>query len=102
MQAEDTGANQEPAKWKKTLIYLWKEWGISILIAVLLATSFKSSLVDWNTVPTGSMKPTIIEGDRILVNKLAYDFKIPYTTWHLAQWGDPERGYRGILFPRKR
>jgi signal peptidase I len=38
------------------------------------------------------MKPTIVEGDRIFVNKLAYDLKIPYTTWHVAEWGNPSRG----------
>src|SRR2546425_12842961 len=46
---------------------------IIVLIAVLFA--FRSSVVDWNDVPTGSMNPTIVEGDRILVNKLAYDLK---------------------------
>ena len=31
-------------------------------------------------------------GDRVFVNKLAYDLKIPYTTLHLARWADPQRG----------
>ena len=69
-----------------------KGWGYSFLIALIIATSFKSVIADWNVVPTGSMKPTILEGDRIFVNKLAYDLKVPYTTWHLAQWDDPQRG----------
>lgn len=69
-----------------------REWVCPILIALLLATSFKSAIADWNIVPTGSMKPTIVEGDRIFVNKLAYDLKLPYTTRHLAQWKDPQRG----------
>jgi signal peptidase I len=38
------------------------------------------------------MNPSILEGDRIFVNKLAYDLKVPFTTWHLAQWDNPERG----------
>jgi len=38
------------------------------------------------------MKPTILEGDRVYVNKLAYDLKVPFTTWHVAQWSNPERG----------
>ncbi|MFC1885314.1 signal peptidase I [Thermodesulfobacteriota bacterium] len=70
----------------------WKGWGCSIFIAIVIATSFKSAIADWHVVPTGSMKPTIMEGDRIFVNKLAYDLKIPYTTLHLAEWGDPKRG----------
>lgn len=67
-------------------------WGISLAIAILIATSFKSAIADWNDVPTGSMIPTILAGDRIFVNKLAYDLKVPYTTWHLARWDDPVGG----------
>lgn len=78
--------------WKKKVILAWKGWGYSLFIAVLIATSFKSAIADWNIVPTGSMKPTIVEGDRIFVNKLAYDLKIPYTTRHLLEWNHPGRG----------
>ena len=38
------------------------------------------------------MKPTILEGDRIYVNKLAYDLKVPFTTFHVSKWDDPARG----------
>ena len=78
--------------WKKNLSVFWKGWLFSVLVALLVATSFKSAIADWNVVPTGSMKPSIVEGDRIFVNKLAYDLKLPYTRWHMAKWGDPERG----------
>ena len=77
---------------KNKLKIFWKGWGYSILVALIIATSFKSAIADWNIVPTGSMKPTIVEGDRILINKLAYDLKIPYTTWHIVKWGAPQRG----------
>lgn len=53
---------------------------------------FRSAIADWNQVPTGSMKPTILEGDRVVVNKLAYDLKIPFTTVHVSEWADPGRG----------
>ncbi len=78
--------------WKTNLKMFWKGWGCSIFIAIVIATSFKSAIADWNIVPTGSMKPTILEGDRIFVNKLAYDLKLPYTTVHIAEWGSPKRG----------
>lgn len=51
---------------------------------------FRSSFADWNSVPTGSMKPTIIEGDRIWVNKLAYDLNIPFTHISIKNFADPE------------
>jgi signal peptidase I len=53
---------------------------------------FRSSFADWNEVPTGSMNPTILEGDRIFVNKLAYDLRIPFTHISLVRISDPARG----------
>lgn len=83
---------------KKRLKLFLKGWGFSLAIAIVLATSFKSAIADWNIVPTGSMLPTIVEGDRIFINKLAYDLKVPYTTIHLARWADPERGDIVVFF----
>jgi signal peptidase I len=68
------------------------------LLMLLVVTSLRSALADWNDVPTGSMKPTIEEGDRVVVNKLAYDLKIPFTTIELAKWGNPRRGDIVVLF----
>jgi signal peptidase I len=67
-------------------------------LMILIVSSLRSALADWNDVPTGSMKPTIQEGDRVVVNKLAYDLKIPFTTKAVAKWGDPERGDIVVLF----
>jgi signal peptidase I len=69
-----------------------REEARGLIIVALVICVFRSAVADWNDVPTGSMKPTIMEGDRILVNKLAYDLKVPFTTWHLAEWGNPRRG----------
>lgn len=84
--------------FKQRLLCFSREWICPFLITLLLATSFKSAIADWNIVPTGSMKPTIVEGDRIFVNKLAYDLKIPYTTRQLAQWANPQRGDIVVFF----
>jgi len=46
--------------WKRKLTIFWKGWGCSIFVAIMIATSFKSAVADWNIVPTGSMKPTIL------------------------------------------
>ena len=78
--------------WKSRLIKFWREWVRTLLIVLIVLGSFRSAIADWNDVPTGSMKPTIIEGDRVLVNKLAYGLRAPFTNWWLAQWGGPERG----------
>lgn len=76
----------------------WRKELRALLIFALVLFSIRSSLADWNDVPTGSMKPTILEGDRVFVNKLAYDLKVPFTTWHLAQWGGPKRGDIVVFF----
>ena len=68
------------------------------LLMVLVISSLRSALADWNDVPTGSMKPTIQEGDRVVVNKLAYDLKIPFTMIRLWKWADPQRGDIVVLF----
>ncbi|MCJ8312330.1 MAG: signal peptidase I [Pseudomonadales bacterium] len=52
----------------------------------------RSSIVDWNAVPTASMKPTIIEGDRVIVDKLAYDVRVPFIKWSMIKLADPDRG----------
>ena len=69
-----------------------KGWGFSLIVALLVATSFKSAIADWNDIPSGSMMPTILIGDRVFVNKLAYDLKVPFTSLHLKKWSDPRRG----------
>ena len=83
---------------KSRALRFWREWVKPLLVVVIVCTSFRSAVADWNDVPTGSMKPTILEGDRILVNKLAYDLKVPYTTWHLFEWAEPARGELVICY----
>ena len=68
------------------------------LVILLIVSSMRSALADWNDVPTGSMKPTIQEGDRVVVNKLAYDLKVPFTTIEVLHWADPQRGDIVVLF----
>ena len=69
---------------------------LALMVLVLMAV--RSAIADWNDVPSGSMNPTIVQGDRVFVNKLAYDLKVPFTTWHIAQWGNPKRGDIIVFF----
>lgn len=73
-------------------LHAFWEWLRPLLLLLVALISFRSAVADWNDVPTGSMKPTILEGDRVFVNKIAYDLRVPFTTWRLAEWGDPQRG----------
>jgi signal peptidase I len=76
----------------------WRKEIRPLVVLALVLFAIRSSLADWNDVPTGSMKPTILEGDRVYVNKLAYDLKVPFTTWHLAEWGNPQQGDIVVFF----
>ena len=84
----DSSVTARPSRWRR----LWLEWLKPIAVLLLVVCSFRSAIADWNDVPTGSMKPTILEGDRILVNKAAYDLRVPFTSVRLLTWGAPERG----------
>ncbi|AYF49567.1 signal peptidase I [Pseudomonas sp. 13B_2.1_Bac1] len=53
---------------------------------------FRTSLADWNPIPSGSMRPTLLEGDVVLVNRVAYDLKVPLTDISLAHLDNPQRG----------
>ncbi len=81
------GAGEGSSWWRGA----W-EWFRPLLVLLLVLSSFRSAVADWNDVPTGSMKPTILEGDRVFVNKIAYDLKVPFTTWRVAEWANPRRG----------
>lgn len=53
---------------------------------------FRTAIADWNPVPSGSMRPTILEGDVVLVERVAYDWKLPLTDVSVRRVGEPLRG----------
>jgi len=56
-----------------------KEWTEALIIAIILATFIRTFFIQAFKIPTGSMKPTLLEGDHILVSKFIYGAKIPFT-----------------------
>ena len=54
-----------------------REWIESLVIAVILALVIRTFVVQAFKIPTGSMRTTLLEGDRILVNKFLYKFQEP-------------------------
>jgi len=71
---------------------LAKDWLRPLLLALLIVTPFRSAVADWHDVPTGSMKPGIVEGDRVVVDKRAYRWRVPLSDWVLHEAGAPQRG----------
>jgi signal peptidase I len=74
----------------KFLAFLKENKAFLIFVAFLFI--FRGAIADWHPVPTGSMKPTILEGDVVWENKLAYDLQIPFTDISLIRLGEPKRG----------
>lgn len=77
--------------WRDRLYAFWRDWR-AFFIFVILMLIFRSAIADWNHVPSGSMNPGILEGDRLVVDKIAYDVRWPFTLHRIARWGHPERG----------
>ena len=59
---------------------------------VICFAFFRTAIADWNPIPSGSMRPNLLEGDVVLVNRLAFDFKLPLTDIIVAHLADPKRG----------
>ncbi len=79
-------------RFREAARHFWVEWLRPLAVIALVLGSFRSAVADWNDVPTGSMRPTVLEGERVFVNRVAYDLKVPFTTLRIAQWADPSRG----------
>jgi signal peptidase I len=65
-----------------------------ILLIVLVLRSF---LFEPFRIPSGSMMPTLLEGDFIFVNKFAYGLRLPVVNTKIVEIGDPQRGDVGVF-----
>ncbi len=64
----------------------------ALLIFIALMFGFRSAIADWMVVPSGSMNPTLMEGDRIWVHKMDYGLRVPFTLIRLTDGSAPKRG----------
>jgi signal peptidase I len=69
-----------------------REYAESIIIALVLALVIRAFVVQAFKIPTGSMRPTLLENDRILVNKFIYGAQIPFIRVRLPAVREPKRG----------
>ena len=69
-----------------------QEYAEAIIIAILIAFFIRTFVVQAFKIPSGSMKPTLLIGDHILVSKFIYGVKIPYFRKTLIPVRDPKRG----------
>jgi signal peptidase I len=69
-----------------------KDYLEPILVAVLIALLIRAFVVQAFKIPSGSMEPTLLVGDYLLVNKFIYGLRIPYTDIKVFQYKKPQRG----------
>ena len=70
----------------------WYRQNRGLILFMLCLGFIRTSIADYNPIPSGSMRPTILEGDVILINRVAYDYKLPFTEKSLWRTGNPKRG----------
>jgi signal peptidase I len=102
-----TNALSKPSSMKSALLSaakptrlrrLWLTWRWYVFFVFGVWIPVRSAIADYNPVPTGSMNPTIVEGDVVYINKLAYGLRVPLTLHRLATWAEPQRGDIVVVF----
>jgi len=68
-----------------------REWAESIVIALILALIIRSFIIQAFKIPSGSMVPTLLIGDHLLVCKFSYWIKIPIINKTVVKFRDPKR-----------
>jgi len=91
---------------KRVLISFYKHnkgfiWFLFVLFFI------RTTLINWNFIPSASMNPNLIEGDFVLVHKFAFDIKLPFIGTNLIAINQPARGdiiafeYKDILYVKR-
>ena len=70
----------------------WVRANKGFVAFLLLFGLFRTAVADWNPIPSASMRPGLLEGDVVFVNRLAFNVKVPLTDVVLAHTGEPQRG----------
>lgn len=87
MDDSSTPASRKHAAWR----WLRTE-GRSIAFTLALLMLARTSFANHYQVPSGSMEPTLLPGDRVVVDMSAYGLRVPYTRVQLLARGMPRRG----------
>lgn len=87
-RAEETETEGTPTSATRSL---WNQFG-TLAVAVLVALSVRSCVIEPYRIPSGSMLPTLLIGDHLFVNKFIYGIKLPFVDVRLPALRAPERG----------
>jgi signal peptidase I len=86
---QQAGQDEEGAVVKEPLLVEYSRSFFPVIFAVLILRSF---LAEPFRIPSGSMMPTLLVGDFILVNKFSYGIRLPVLNKKVIEIGDPQRG----------
>jgi signal peptidase I len=86
---ENNRARQSTKIRKKSLL---REYLEAAIIAVFLALFIRAFVIQAYKIPSGSMEPTLLVGDHILVNKFIYGVKVPFINKTIIPLCEPKRG----------
>lgn len=89
MDKDTKKMKQTRERHKKSLLREYLEAGI---IAILLALFIRAFVFQAYKIPSGSMEPTLLIGDHILVNKFLYGIKAPFINKTIIPISEPKRG----------
>ncbi len=72
--------------------FLVREYAEAIIIALILALFIRSFVIQAFKIPSGSMIPTLLVGDHLIVNKFIYGFEVPFAHKKVLPFRKPRRG----------
>ena len=78
---------------------VWREWADSIVVAAILAIILRTFLFQIYKIPTTSMVPTLMPGDKIFVSRITYGPRIPFTDIRIKGLRTPKRGDVVVFIP---
>ncbi|WP_161597747.1 signal peptidase I [Fluviispira multicolorata] len=64
----------------------------SIFYIIAAIFIFRSSILNWYVIPSGSLLPTLKIGDHVVVNKLSYGIMLPFMQTRIYSWDQPQKG----------
>jgi signal peptidase I len=84
------------ARWDEHLARLakpaWRAYAEAVVAAAAVALAVRAVALDGYRIPSGSMAPTLLPGDHVLVSRLAYGLRVPFSGVRLLGSADPRRG----------
>lgn len=80
-----------PEPVKKSQRTIFQEYSEALVVAIILAIIIRAIFIQAFKIPSGSMEPTLLIGDHILVNKLVYGVRIPFTNTRFPNLFEPEK-----------